>query len=960
MAINKKLIHFDTYSNFNSQKLSANKENTQYTVGVNGSVITGNPTILYQSICFIKDESKIWTHGALYDCANQNSQISESITYSEFVAKVDNGELMEGCLYRITDYETVVTGDSLTTAPDHGFDLIVLATSSNSYSNKCWATPTERYQYPPYVNCQLDKWQIWWSHERTNQIWVPEAGHKGVIYRMIDEWGNDCPYDFKSIMLKVPAIVSDVNGTLGTVENLADSYYPTFTIMIDSEIQDASVYLNSFEDNSTFCANNVIKSSIVDGYNDEDSSPFPYVMFLASCGDTYSDLSSKRIYNNVIGESTTGVLFFAECNYFNFSNNSIGKNSQGIRLIARQDDLQNTGTILNNNFGGNCEYIFLEASDISNNSIDSGSYDIRIPTTEGIPRTPYQGILDLRIGKNVGSISTDFGVEKQEYVYLTDLHVGDSSYDIHFNSSYGTPVDGFSTNIGKSCSGLYIDLTYSPTVNIGDRCTDITVNGTCTIGDGCSSIEYSSETGASQLTFNSGVHDLFINPLDGIKATVIAGSPTGSADDIVDQTVAKPENGPDNADYLLYVNGQNKWVAEPIVSLDKVVKYQDNSSDLKSIRVDLLEDGMVYALPLGGEEAKAYADCVLQEKIDDLDAIRRGAAKGATALQSYTEQYKGTITGVSANGTSVATSGVANIPAASTSAYGVTKLTSATNSTSTTLAATASAVKAAYDLANNYKGTVTGVKINGSTKNPSSGVVDLGTVITSHQDISGKQDKLVSGTNIKTINGTSILGSGNIVISGGGSSGGSGAYAQVYHGIGDTTFTLTPNTFHVWDEVASLDLTIGDEVVGILNEFIFQFTSGDTATSLVLPDSIVWDELLMILPKKIYQVSILNGLATTLMWAYSKGGKIINFTVNGNVSFGAEEGMSWEDFINSDYNTNIPGLNDKYFVIEDDLPKFALLYEGEVDRYEYILSGYASTAEQLDDIIINNNNYMVS
>lgn len=871
MAIKKKLIHFETFSNFNSQKLSANKENTQYTVGVNGSVITGNPTILYQSICFIKDESKIWTHGALYDCANQNSQISESITYSEFVAKVDNGELMEGCLYRITDYETVVTGDSLTTAPDHGFDLIVLATSNNSYSNKCWAAPTGRYQYPPYPNCQLDKWQIWWSHERTNQIWVPEAGHKGVIYRMIDEWGNDCPYDFKSIMLKVPAIVSDVNGTLGTVENLADSYYPTFTIMIDSEIQDASVYLNSFEDNSTFCANNVIKSSIVDGYNDEDSSPFPYVMFLASCGDTYSDLSSKRIYNNVIGESTTGVLFFAECNYFNFSNNSIGKNSQGIRLIARQDDLQNTGTILNNNFGGNCEYIFLEASDISNNSIDSGSYDIRIPTTEGIPRTPYQGILDLRIGKNVGSISTDFGVEKQEYVYLTDLHVGDSSYDIHFNSSYGTPVDGFSTNIGKSCSGLYIDLTYSPTVNIGDRCTDITVNGTCTIGDGCSSIEYSSETGASQLTFNSGVHDLFINPLDGIRATVIAGSPTGSADDIVDQTVAKPENGPDNADYLLYVNGQNKWVAEPIVSLDKVVKYQDNSSDLKSIRVDILEDGMVYALPLGSEEAKAYADCVLQEKIDDLDAIRSGAAKGATALQSYTEQYKGTITGVSANGTSVATSGVANIPAASTSAYGVTKLSSATNSTSTTLAATPSAVKAAYDLANSYKGTVTGVKINGSTKNPSSGVVDLGTVITSHQDISGKQDKLVSGTNIKTINGESILGSGDIVISGGGSSGGSCAYAEVNHGTNDTTYTLTPNTFHVWDEVASLDLTFGSETSGVANEYIFQFTSGSTATSLVLPDDIKWaNDELTIESDKIYQISILKGLGSILEFDNAK------------------------------------------------------------------------------------------
>jgi hypothetical protein len=37
--------------------------------------------------------------------------------------------------------------------------------------------------------------------------------------------------------------------------------------------------------------------------------------------------------------------------------------------------------------------------------------------------------------------------------------------------------------------------------------------------------------------------------------------------------------------------------------------------------------------------------------------------------------------------------------------------------------------------------------------------------LTEHQDISGKQDTLVSGTNIKTINGESVLGSGDISIS---------------------------------------------------------------------------------------------------------------------------------------------------------------------------------------------------
>lgn len=42
--------------------------------------------------------------------------------------------------------------------------------------------------------------------------------------------------------------------------------------------------------------------------------------------------------------------------------------------------------------------------------------------------------------------------------------------------------------------------------------------------------------------------------------------------------------------------------------------------------------------------------------------------------------------------------------------------------------------------------------------------------LTSHQSLSSKQDVLVSGTNIKTINNQSILGSGNITISGGSSS----------------------------------------------------------------------------------------------------------------------------------------------------------------------------------------------
>ena len=185
------------------------------------------------------------------------------------------------------------------------------------------------------------------------------------------------------------------------------------------------------------------------------------------------------------------------------------------------------------------------------------------------------------------------------------------------------------------------------------------------------------------------------------------------------------------------VNGASKGTSG-VVELNDIA----SANDLRTLAEGISEFDKV----IGEELAKK------QNTISDLEAIRDGAAKGATAVQaedvlgivgevgfvtaedlagvatsgSYNDlvdkpTFKtinnesilgsgnitisggsggGTITEVKANGTSVATSGVANIPAATTSVYGVTKLTSSTSSTSTTLAATASAVKAAYDLAN--------------------------------------------------------------------------------------------------------------------------------------------------------------------------------------------------------------------------------------------------------------------
>lgn len=64
------------------------------------------------------------------------------------------------------------------------------------------------------------------------------------------------------------------------------------------------------------------------------------------------------------------------------------------------------------------------------------------------------------------------------------------------------------------------------------------------------------------------------------------------------------------------------------------------------------------------------------------------------------------------------------------------------------------------------------------------------TDLATKEEVSAKQDTLVSGTNIKTINGNSILGAGNIVIEGGGG----GGLPSFGMSLSGTTITMTEGT----------------------------------------------------------------------------------------------------------------------------------------------------------------------
>ena len=72
---------------------------------------------------------------------------------------------------------------------------------------------------------------------------------------------------------------------------------------------------------------------------------------------------------------------------------------------------------------------------------------------------------------------------------------------------------------------------------------------------------------------------------------------------------------------------------------------------------------------------------------------------------------------------------------------------------------------------------------------------------------------------------------------------------------------LQPNKYYKWGEVASLSLTLGTPADGILNEYMFEFVSGATPTTLTLPDTIKWETIPSIEANKKYQISIVNNIA---------------------------------------------------------------------------------------------------
>ena len=207
-----------------------------------------------------------WKLNSLVDAFN-NNDIYESITWEELYGLCEGDALIPGMTYRLTDYQCTVANDSNAQAKNEGqFDILIVADDVNNLNENVRFTYHDGDSY--FGGCNLESWEGKYCiyNEITRFNWADETNGKGVIYWLKDEWGNECPYDFKNIQFK-----RTVNGI--------DSWYYTFNgdYYNNNKIQpiienSGKRLLNRIVFNAPVIKNNIIGQGCYNLYISDDTS----------------------------------------------------------------------------------------------------------------------------------------------------------------------------------------------------------------------------------------------------------------------------------------------------------------------------------------------------------------------------------------------------------------------------------------------------------------------------------------------------------------------------------------------------------------------------------------------------------------------------------------------------------------------------------------------------------------
>ena len=280
-----------------------------------------------------------------------NNQIS--VSYNELLTLRTNSQLIPGQQYRITDY-TCTTVQGGTKSAGHVFDIIVRADSVNKLNEEAHAIQHTGDSY--FTNSNLSAWKIWYCLDNdTNRFtWADNTNGKGVIYRMIDEFNNDVPYDFKNIQFYRQW---DSNKSLWSTISYDATGIPCYTF---SSNGDSSTV--EFTDMSLSLSNNVYSNVIKE-----------YISFNFLTRDNLLTLNNNCFFNggyeNTFGNDCFENTFGSYCRYNSFGNVC---NNNSFGSYCRYNSFGNG--CYGNTFGNDC-YDNSFGSDCYDNSFGNSCYN---------------------------------------------------------------------------------------------------------------------------------------------------------------------------------------------------------------------------------------------------------------------------------------------------------------------------------------------------------------------------------------------------------------------------------------------------------------------------------------------------------------------------------------------------------------------------------------------------------
>jgi hypothetical protein len=246
------------------------------------------------------------------------------------------------------------------------------------------------FKYNPGINyfadSDLNAWKIWYSldNDTSRFAWADAENGKGVIYRMIDEFGNDCPYDFKNVMFERRLIEGRLDEDDGEV-----TYCYTFNAYNNDsgEMEDASIisfkqifgrpggdynrcYGNIIkehkleQESKTIILNDIVFLNILDKVNED--------LYFHCCSNTFGDDCYSNTFgnkcknnsfgngcydnhfgdycrNNIFGNNCHSNQFFSYCEFNTFGN---GCNDNSFGNYCRSNSFGNYFRY--NSFGNDC------------------------------------------------------------------------------------------------------------------------------------------------------------------------------------------------------------------------------------------------------------------------------------------------------------------------------------------------------------------------------------------------------------------------------------------------------------------------------------------------------------------------------------------------------------------------------------------------------------------------------